>query len=126
MVTNNFENRYDKNIKKITHVVSEKMELIKLATFLATKNKIHNDFIIYENNFDIYLGLGVLTKIDVKKDKFIINSSESKEVKCNELTKELKNILKGISDEDWNAYGLIDFDYAKYVYMNKNNLDNKI
>ncbi|EGT4248801.1 hypothetical protein EPE97_19810, partial [Clostridioides difficile] len=69
MVTNNFENRYDKNIKKITHVVSEKMELIKLATFLATKNKIHNDFIIYENNFDIYLGLGVLTKIDVKKDK---------------------------------------------------------
>ncbi|EGT3655449.1 salicylate synthase [Clostridioides difficile CD149] len=125
MVTNNFENRYDKNIKKITHVVSEKMELIKLATFLATKNKIHNDFIIYENNFDIYLGLGVLTKIDVKKDKFIINSSESKEVKCNELTKELKNILKGISDEDWNAYGLIDFDYAKYVYMNKNNLDNK-
>lgn len=122
----------DSELKSIHNYAVKKLKTtlkaddsIKLAVYLATENKLYKDFVIYENNYNINIGLGILAKIDVRKNKIIFQSSNAEEIEVNEISEGLSNVLKNISAERWRAYGIVDFDYSKYIYLDKNVPRNK-
>ena len=84
--------------KTTSYVAYHKMDIVRLATFLTTANTLYSDFIIYEDHFDICIGLGVRTKIDVEKDQFVIPSSKRKCIAYHHLSKDLHRLLGEIDD----------------------------
>lgn len=85
-----------------------------LAEKLCEKG-FYEDYIIYENKENIFVGIGKYIEITVYKDVVVLSSTDEEfKYKTNNINLELSKIFKKIPMEKWRAYGIANFSLAYY------------
>ena len=85
--------------------------------------KQHNDsYIIYENKHkdELSLGLGKYIGFSFFSDKIqVVRNENMEEFIVNALNNDIFNIFKKVHMNDWRAYGIANFSYAKNSFLDE-------
>ena len=81
----------------------------------------HNDsYVIYENKYknEISLGIGKYLEFSFFSDKIrVVKNKNVEEFVVNDLNKDIFNVFKKVHMNEWKAYGIANFNYAKNSFL---------
>lgn len=107
------KNYYEKTI----HFNFNKEDIFELATYLGLKSDVDKNFILYEKDYNISLGIGIAINISVYKEKIVYSYGEKCiEILIKDINEDLKSVFKKIPIIKWKAYGTVSFNYSNYMY----------
>lgn len=114
-----------KNYKKYNKAILGELDKYKLVVNVVKKflDKYSDSYIIYENKYkdEISLGIGKYLEFSIFSDKIqILKNKNIEESVVNDLSNDIFNIFKKVDMNEWKAYGIANFSYAKNSFLDTN------
>lgn len=112
-----------KNYKKHSiSILNEKSDKYRAVVNIAKRflEQCNDSYIIYENKYknEISLGIGKYLDFLFFSDKIVVIKNEDKEEYIvNDLNNDIYDVFKKVHMNEWKAYGIANFSYAKNLFL---------
>ena len=92
-------------------------DILETAVALAESSEPNTDFLLYELEEEIMLGMDVAASVEVRIDKTILHTStEYKSFDNEDISDTISAALSEVPVADWHLYGFANFDLARYLH----------
>lgn len=117
MITKNEKNLINENyIEKNLKLDVGYINLYELGTSICN-NSLYEDYIMYEKEKEISIGIGKKLTVTVNSNDITINEENKKfSLDICDINQDIKSVFKSISINNWRAYGIANFSLAYYNY----------
>lgn len=117
MITKNEKNLINENyIEKNLKLDVEYINLYELGTSICN-NSLYEDYIMYEKEKEISIGIGKKLTVTVNSNDITINEENKKfSLDICDINQDIKSVFKSISINNWRAYGIANFSLAYHNY----------
>lgn len=103
-------------------ILDEKLDKHSIAVNIVKRflEKCNDSYIIYENKYksEISLGIGKYLEFSFFSDKIqVVKSKNTEEIVVNDLNKDIYDLFIKVHMNEWKAYGVANFTYAKNSFL---------